>query len=301
MLKSLNTVACAALLSLPVCSGAATSAATAQPPLDPITVEAQRQREAIRRQVSLFITSITVNGFDEAVARWQSPICPLVAGLPRDMGELVLQRVSLAAKNAGAPLAPEKCDANFFVVVSTEPDVLLKKWHARDRQMFRDDRGLGPIKRFLASPRPVRIWYNAGNRCPGELASDLGLFSAGQGQRNYPTCTHSGASGTRLGQNVRAIESVIVVIDAKRVVDLNIGQLSDYVAMVGMAEVRLDRDPGPVTTILRVLDDGTERPQGLSVWDEAFLKSLYHADPANIMQLSLMKTQMLDYVAPQSR
>jgi hypothetical protein len=267
--------------------------------LDPITVQAQRQREVIRREVSKYVTSITIHQNDESVARWQTPICPLVAGLPGDMGEFVLRRLSLDAKNAGAPLAPEKCDANFFVVVSVEPDVLLKKWHARDPQLFNDQRGRGPAKRFLSSPRPIRIWYNAFVGCPGELSSELGVLSPGLGANNtYPVCTHSDVLGTRLIQDVREISSVIVVIDAKRVVDLNIGQLSDYVAMVGMAEVRLDRDPGEATTILRVLDGGKRAPQSLSVWDEAFLKSLYYANPANIMQLSLMKTQMLEYVAP---
>jgi hypothetical protein len=44
--------------------------------------------------------------------------------------------------------------------VTPEPNVLLKKWRARDTRMFNETRGAGGIDRFIEAPRPIRIWYN---------------------------------------------------------------------------------------------------------------------------------------------
>ena len=61
--------------------------------LPQITVEAQR-RETEKR-VHEFVSHVAVmSNSDESFARWDTPICPLIAGLPRDDGEFVLTRLS---------------------------------------------------------------------------------------------------------------------------------------------------------------------------------------------------------------
>jgi hypothetical protein len=287
-----------ALLSL---VSASTKADSPPKPIDSITVEAKRSREAIKLKVDNFIGSIVVHSIDESVARWGRPVCPLVAGLSRDMGELILQRVSLAVKNANAPLAAEKCEANFFMIVIAQPDLFLKKWYARSPRMLNDARGVAGIKRFLNSTRPIRVWYNAGAGCGSAMVNDGGLATGLSSNISIPTCLNSSGVGSpRLHwQTVRTITSVILVIDAERVRGLNVGQLADYLAMLGLAEIRLDKDPGPEPTILRLFSETEkEKPQTLSKWDEAFLKALYTTTPSSSMQISMMKTKMLGYVAP---
>ena len=94
------------------------------PGLDQITVEAQRERALLEREVSTYVSAITVAPFQESLARWRNAICPLVAGLPRDHGEFILKRVSQIAGDAGVPLAPDHCRGNFYVVVTANPDAL---------------------------------------------------------------------------------------------------------------------------------------------------------------------------------
>jgi hypothetical protein len=91
-----------------------------------ITVEAQR--ESLKRQVRTFVSAIAAQRFRDSLARWEKPttICPQVAGLPREEGEFVLGRLSGIALAAGAPLGPEHCKANFFVIVTEKPEELLK-------------------------------------------------------------------------------------------------------------------------------------------------------------------------------
>ena len=54
---------------------------------DSITVEAKREREELLLQVDQFVTSAVVHHFGESLMRWDTRVCPLMAGLPRDQGE----------------------------------------------------------------------------------------------------------------------------------------------------------------------------------------------------------------------
>jgi hypothetical protein len=105
--------------------------------------------------------------------------------------------------------------------------------------------------------------------------------------------------GTRLRvPDVQAFTHVIIVIDLKRAVNLNIGQLSDYVAMVGLAQIRLDKDTGWGTapTILSLFRESDAPPQGLSRWDRAFLESLYTTTQASVLQVSAIKSKMFEEI-----
>lgn len=263
--------------------------------LEAVTVEARRQLE---RQVSHYVATVVVHYLQDSLARWDGPICPLVAGLPRERGEFVLQRISQIAAEAGAPLAGERCQANLFVVVSPEPDLLLKRWLARSPNMYNRANGLGYINHFLHSSLPIRSCYNTGFRSSdGTVLSadslEAGLIGLSLGTAaHYPTNRISG--GTRLRYTaVQNLSSVIILVDLKRTQDLTIGQLADYVAMVGLAQIRDDADFAGIPTILRLFQDPREPPQGLSPWDQAFLYSLYQTNQVSVMQPSAIRMTML--------
>ncbi len=266
--------------------------------LDPLTVEGRLQREAAQREITTFIGAVTVPSRDEPLATWQIPICPLVAGLPRDVGEFVLRRLSQAARNADAPLAPEKCHPNFLIIVAAQPDELVKKWRRRFPRAFNQQRGVEELKRFLTSTLPIRVWYNVDDGCPGTLTYDITVNAAAGNSFPFPSCSHTGSIGSRLAwANVRVLTSVIVVADAERIKSLSIAQLTDYVIMMGFAQIQFHRDPAPAPTILRLFSATDEaKPQSLSKWDRAFLKALYNTYPSSVVQISQMETKMLGYL-----
>jgi hypothetical protein len=267
-----------------------TSAERGDAALETVTVEARRQRELLERQLSTFVSSITIHSGNDSLARWQVPVCPLVAGLPFEQGEFVLKRVSQVASEAGIPLAPEGCDPNLLVVMTPEPEALLWKWWDRNHRLFNRDRGVGETKHKIRTDLPVRIFYNACNVAPG-LAKTFEL--SGQ-----PLCG-TGTLGSRLDWNtVRVIYSVIAVVDLEQSKALGIGQLSDYVAMITLAQIRPQPELGAAPTILRLFHEtDAARPHGLSAWDRTFLKSLYETNPANTMQISQIKTRMKEEIA----
>lgn len=92
---------------------------------------------------------------------------------------------------------------------------------------------------------------------------------------------------------------MIVVVDARRVADLEYGQLADYIAMIGLAQIRENAWPGAAPTIMRLFSDtGAARPRALSSWDHAFLKSMYSTDAGNVTQLAEIKLTMYQDLVP---
>jgi hypothetical protein len=274
--------------------------------LKTITVEGKREREVIERQVKNFVSAIAVVPYAESLARWRAPICPLVAGLPHDHGEFILTRVSQIARVAGAPVAPEHCRGNFYIVVTADPKALLQAWSNRESRMF-GDAGLLKIRGFLNATSPIRVWYNADLdaadgvplRADSAALSQSGNSTGSQSAfAGIPNNTR--ASGFRLAHDeVRDLSSVIVMVDSRSARGISFGQLADYVAMAGLAQLRLDANVGTAPTILHLFtDSGNAASPGLSPWDEAFLKALYHTEQSDKMQLSEIKLSILNDVAP---
>jgi hypothetical protein len=273
------------------------SARAAESATGTVTIEAGRERE-LKRQINRFVSSTVFTYLNDSLERWNRPVCPLVAGLSREQGEFVLARVSQIARDSHAPVGPEHCKPNLYVVVTDNPDLLLEKWSKRDRRMFNTCNGMGYVKEFLHSRQPVRVYYNArfssggGDRDPSALEV-TGL------RLDFPLsgCASSGAAGTRLSFGaVQDLTSVIVVVDSQHTTNLNMGQLADYVALVGLAQIRLDADTGTAPTILSLFRETDPRPQGLSLWDQSFLQSLYTTSQSSVLEVTMIKHNMFEQI-----
>jgi hypothetical protein len=262
--------------------------------LTPITVEGTKDREIVRREVRNYVSAITAGPQGVSLGRWvkPTPLCPLVAGLPRADGEYMLKRLSEIATTVGAPLAPEHCRVNFYVVVTSVPDELIDAWSKRDPWMFIDNARPGGtvVRRFLTASTPVRVWYNI-------AYTDVD---------GLPLATMSGTAAAQSGStaavergSVRDLWSVIVLVDARKTKGVSFGQLAGYIAMAGLAQIRLDAKLGDASTILKLFSDpGKEPLNGLSPWDQAYLKALYDTQPSEKMQLSEIKIAMMREIAP---
>jgi hypothetical protein len=282
---------------------AARSPADGNSRLPKITIEAERER-ALRLHVDEFVTAVVVQPWDDALDRWGSPICPLVAGLPKNWGELVLERISKAAIDAHAPLDGKVCHPNLYVLATDYPDPLLKKLWARGgyQGMYRySDVGIDTVKHFMQSPRAIRVWYNTrwgcndgGSGVPASVAVIIGGFSLPGIQPPYCTSLDTRISN---GSIHSIITSAIVVIDLRRMKKMTIRQLADYVALVSLADLQLDDDPGSTPSILQLFSHGAP-PQGLTAWDRALLYSLYHTSVWSKLQLPELEITMVRRLTP---
>jgi hypothetical protein len=105
--------------------------------------------------------------------------------------------------------------------------------------------------------------------------------------------------GSRLNASLvtRDILSVIVVVDGTKVRDLNFGQLSDYIGMIGLAQIDLDKDLGDAPTILNLFRGSEEsRPKEMTVWDKALLHALYSTSQRSKLQVSQIQTAALNEI-----
>jgi hypothetical protein len=266
---------------------------------DTVIVQARNDRE-IKRQITKFVSGGVVTYSNDSLERWNQPVCPLVAGLPTKPAEFIRARVSQVAKDSHAPLGSDNCKPNLVVVVTNDPDVLLEKWFKHFPGLFNTCNGLGPVKQFLHSREPIRVFYNANRTSPGgpglgALVMDL------DGGINIPPqsteCLHVSSLGTYLHHgSVQALTSVIIVVDGMQATKINIGQLADYIAMIGLAQIRMHKDTGTAPSILHLFDGSDPQPMGLSPWDEAFLHSLYATDQSSVLEVPIIEDRMFKQI-----
>ena len=270
-----------------------------------VTIEGSRTRHDLEQQVDQYVDSAMVRPFGEALMRWDTPVCPLVGGLPRDRGEFILARLSQNARDAGIPLAPEKCTANFIVIVTANPNHIIKELRDKRPGLFANGRrGIGGFDHFLLSQQPVRVWYNWQNQ--GETGASLAVISAlvgdtavggvlgGSPSASLAELPVNRLPNSRLSYAVhRSIRTAIVMVDLARVKRINLGQLSDYSAMVGFAQINQDHPVEAAPSVLRLFNEPSQAPvEGMSPWDRALLKSLYATRSVSVTQVSEIETQM---------
>ena len=257
--------------------------------LGPVTVEARRRRELIDKQVSEFVYSVAGPGLAESLARWNVPVCVVTAGLTAAEADFVRKRIAQIAADAVVPMGGPACRPNFAVIVTPEPEKLLKEWWSEEHRLFNRDRGLGGVNRFIQADQPVRVWHNACNAPPNIPA------------HAFSTSEHCnvGVTGSRLTWSVvRAIYTAIVVVDLDQIEGLTFGQVADYVAMVGLAKIRPKPELGDISTILGLFaTNGAGRSKGLTTWDQSFLKAVYATTDGSTTEVSLIKVRMSEDLA----
>jgi hypothetical protein len=261
--------------------------------LSTITVEAARDRAILERRVKAFVSGITTAPYQQSLARWQkeTPICPQVEGLPGEDNDYLLSRLSQIATAAGAPLAPESCKPNIYVIVTSAPDEFIAAWSKRNPWMF-DKAGGTKIREFLHANVPVRVWYSTAWFNGDGIACKVD-------HEEIPVCEQDAQTAQIHLAAVRDFSSVLVVVDARQAKEVTLGQLAAYVAVVGLAEIRVDAKLGDAPTILHLFTDSAKAPAlGLSAWDTAYLKALYQTEHKDKTQLLAVKTSVLKDVAP---
>jgi hypothetical protein len=285
--------------------GAAANAAApgaGSEPLPEVTVRASRSE--LLPKLSSFAHGITepVNG--EALARWQSPVCPLVAGLAQQEGEYILGRVSEVARAAGVPLGGEHCTPNLYIMVTTEPKQLLVALDKKRRELAFGNASPTTVDAFIARPQAVKVWYNTQRTQPGGAAASRGTPPAalieGGGIAGVPVFAGSWLNNSHLQAPSEFVFSfVFVVADLKQLLSLSRGQFADYVSMVSLVQLKSPPQLGDAPTILKLFDGSPAAVQpGLSSWDEAFLKALYETDPSTKTQMNQLGLHMMREVAP---
>lgn len=287
-------------------------AAPSSSSLPPVTLEAQR--EALAEQAHQFVGKVSGSSWATAVDRplelWRQPVCLAVAGLHPE-AELIFRRFTQIITEAGATVGGSGCTPNLIVVLTTEPEAFLGAWRKRDRRLF-GSANPGLVEQFLTRALPVRVWYNSGFAgkdaaagAPSSALSSAAVASSGPGGATTSTQTQlmlldiptfpEESGGTRLSLTaVPDLSSAIVVVDLKQCEGIGWGALTDYIAMVSLTNVDLGSNFGDMPSVLALFSAPAERRlTGMTNWDRAYLKAVYHSRRMARLQRVEIREQMV--------
>jgi hypothetical protein len=245
--------------------------------IDAHAAAVEPQQALLKERVQAFVRAITRNtGFsdDESQIRWNRPICFLAAGWGPEDRSSVLTRLSEISAAVGAPLAGKTCTPNFVVVLTAEPDQVINAWYAKNKQLFGNASAV-QIRHFLDSTRsrPVRVWRNI----------DIGRVATTRFGHFVPSNSHADPSPFT-GNSPLEFLSAFEIIDATRTAGIDLHQLSDYIAMIGLSNIDIEVDVGDAPSILQLFAPARSIALGLSNWDSAYLTALYQTDQSSRSQ-----------------
>jgi hypothetical protein len=231
---------------------------------DTIVVTGQRDRE---EAIHEFIEKVTVETSDQ-IAQFQSRVCPASFGLPNAYNDVVVSRIRRIAEAVGAPLAKRNCDPNLVVIVADDSRDFFEEFR-RDRSTLFGTLELADIRDVNEAEGPVRAWqivelHGSDGRKPQWVRIQ-------PGSRPRPMLT--GVMPTRIPKSTRRDLAIsFVVFDLAATDGLTLTQIADHAAMRALA--RTSAASG-APSILALFEDGGHRANGLTRWDEAYLRSLY--------------------------
>lgn len=242
----------------------------------PIIVEGQRP-DALRtlRQVRALSQDTDGN-----LARFETAVCPGVAGLPTQFAAAIVKRLRQDVGDLGVELAPEGCDPNLTVIVTDDGAALVDGLSRKGPTMF-GFMTSSEITRLRRSPGPAWVWQaTSPKRADGGPVARIDSVSLGSGPpQHVPKGAFAvpGASQSRLSSPVRQDTGLAFVVLSRAAIEgKSVTQIADYAALRGLAGTRSDAGDrlGP-QSIGSLFASDHEAPEALTDFDRAYLTSLY--------------------------
>ena len=227
------------------------------------------------------------------LARWDRPVCPKAIGLPVQFNTFIEQRITGVAKEVGAVSAGQGCSPNILVLITPRADELsnmLVGLKARALAGGRWPLDKIRLQAFVNERKPIRWFFVSENiQSSGGVANEIthsDLSSALQDQffgnsalPSAPSYDHVVPSRLDPAGD-QSFSQVVIVVDAKKIAGLTAGQLSSYLAMASLAQLRSDTTFDSENTIMNLFSPDHEQspPIDLTTWDRAYLTALYRTD-----------------------
>lgn len=262
----------------------------------PLTEEGRREAESdfVRRQ--------SAPTRRNRLARWQDGICPGVVGWPQTQASYVAERVAEEARAVGLTVGAPGCKPDLLIVVTSKGDDAAQRFEEKYRSFFAAGAKPGAlttggggqtVRSFVESLRPVRWWHVSelkGSDGRPLRVVDSSTFTGGP--IGMPVLLLEGVGSSRLASAVREdLARALIIVDTSRLKGVTYEALASYLAMVSLAQLDPEADPGPLPTILSLFrdrDQGVAPPETLSDWDRAYLRGLYAA-PDNAQSLNTQR------------
>ena len=263
------------LLSMPLAAQE-----TTPDPIDDIVVEGVRERE---QAVETMTRAITRRArYDKPISKFYSQVCFGVMGMKADYARTLIARMEETAREIDVPVGGDGCLVNVLVAFVRDGAKNLDDLREAEPKLFATLRDY-EYERIKLGNGAVQAWH--GTHVKGKDGREFTSYKI----NNIEVPLNSQYSSSRLTNQVRVeMTGAIIVIDSDRVPGKTLQQLADHAAMRTFVSIN-DTTGGGVTgipTILSLFDDDLEAPEGLTIFDRAYLEAVYRlpatADDAQI-------------------
>lgn len=266
----MRTIALAAALLAATAALPATAQQTESD--DKVVVQGKSAEDAVRD----FVAEVGSAPEGMNLARWDGTVCVGVYNLAPNYAQRLIDQVSIVGVAVGLEPGEPGCKPNILILADHDGDALatrLVQDHLRKflpAETHGTDLGRKALERFKASDAPVR-WWQLSQTVQNETGAPI---------PRGDSILVRGAS--RLRSNVRQeMAGAIIILDAARIGTISFASLTDYVAMVALAQIDAEADTREFPTILNLFNAASgERTARMTQWDLDYLTSLYET-PGN--------------------
>ena len=234
------------------------------------------------------------------MAKWVRGICPVTAGLSPAINTLVTKRVREVAAMAGAPLLDEaNCKPNIDIVFTQNPQMLLDQ--VRKEQPVLLGFHFAAQAGEIATVRyPIQAWYTT------ETEDEHGLRQIDNPQDRHgsdivippnanPACPQGctwhlpnartvNVTASRIANSLSSqFFHIMIVIDLDKISGLEIGSLSDGIAVLALAQPQAFDACLTPASISNLMSPGcANKPKAITEIDLAYLRAVYKLDTAKV-------------------
>jgi hypothetical protein len=256
----------AAMLACAALSAPLTAAAQPAPSPAPAERNHKDDLEKLTRAIS--------QQHDGQLARFEDAVCIAVSGFDDPYNALFAARMAEDARQAGLAVAGAGCHPNIVVVMTGQPRQELASLAQRSGFLASIGARESDVRLLSQSAGPAYVLTFTELRSTGGAHEQAGSLR----QDNAPQLLihESSIINPPTRQDIAA---VLMVIDTQAMLGRKLEQIADYAALRSLADLREAPAAGAEPTIL-TLFSGQDSPQGLTPYDQAYLKGLYHGPSA---------------------
>ncbi|MGI4747210.1 MAG: hypothetical protein ACRYGI_09145 [Janthinobacterium lividum] len=238
--------------------------------------------KAIRGEVDKMVAA----PWYQQLARWGNTFCPTVEGLPEPYREVVVDHLQKAARAMIPDLSTSCAQSNVFVLFTDDGTEAFNRILAQAPLLGKTvdplsagDSSSSPSKGEIAElrqDRPVRWFRKTVNEtAPGVI---LRLWAWAP---HRPAFDRTMVSPMDKDTQAR-VNSLTVIVDAKRASGAKLGQLSDYIAFVALGDPELGVSFSPISIMSLYNNDtfNAAAPSSMTRFDGWLLHALFEANPA---------------------
>jgi len=246
--------------------------------------------ERLQTTAQTFVRALAAPPPGRKAARWDEPLCVGVIGMRPDLAQLMVDRITAVALELGVPASRPGCRPDVFIVAAADGDAMARDLVQTRPDDFRlglsgTDLGAAALEAFQSSGRPIRWWHvslavNADTGQPIQrLPGQQPIAAPARIRSPIDLGTYATIDSPSLVRDETrdVLARVVIVLESSALDRASFGQISDYIAMVALAQIDPEAAP-EVPSILNLFRDAPAAEPGLSAWDRAYLSALYRTD-----------------------